>query len=317
MNNNNCIFRGLCCSLVSLLLSSILFIGTIETSAAQNKTTPSTTPTIGIALGAGGANGLAHILMLEVLDDLHIKPHRITGSSIGAVIGALYASGMSARDIRALVEEFIISSDEKLFDELLNPDAMRWMNFIEVELGKGGLLSTEGFVKFLHKQLGDIKFEQLQIPLQIVASDLWERKQVVLQSGPVIPAINASMALPGVFDPVIIDDHVLVDGGLTNPVPFDLLLDECDIVIAIDVSGVRTRPDKNTPTFFETIFNSIKVMQSGILNAKMQYRQPDIYLAPEIVDVRTLEFYRAKQIFSQAQPAKKELRKRLEQILAK
>jgi NTE family protein len=272
-------------------------------------------PTVGIALGAGGANGLAHILMLEALDELSITPHRIAGSSIGAIIGALYASGMSGREIRELVEVFIISPGEHLVEELLNKDALRWVEFIEIDLGKGGLLNSEGFISFLYDTLKHDTFESLGIPLKVTAADLWTRSEVVLETGQLLPAIKASMALPGIFQPVVIDNRVLIDGGTVNPVPYDLLMADCDIVIGIDVSGERTRPDTLVPGYFETLFNSAKVMQQAIMTAKLHCREPAIYIAPRITDIRALEFYRAEQVFEQAGPARQELKQRLAQLL--
>lgn len=276
---------------------------------------PSATPRVGIALGAGGANGLAHILMLEVLDELGIQPHRIAGSSIGAIIGALYAAGMSATKIRGLVEQFIISPGEKLTQEMLERDALRWIEFIEIDLGHGGLLSSEGFIAFLYDTLHLDVFEELLIPLTVVAADLWERDQVVLDSGPLLPAIKASMALPGVFEPVVVDDRVLIDGGTVNPVPYDLLMGDCDIVIGIDASGLRTPPPDGEAGYFATIFASAKVMQQAIMTEKLSRQPPAIYIRPPVTDVRALEFYRAREVFEQAAPARDELKRRLTETL--
>jgi NTE family protein len=275
----------------------------------------SDTPTIGIALGAGGANGLAHILMLEALDEMHIRPHRIAGSSIGAIIGALYASGTSGRKIRELVEQFIISPEEKLTEELLNSETLRWIEFLEIDLGDGGLLSSEGFITYLYDTLQCDTFEELRIPLKVTAADLWKRTPVVLESGPLLPAIRASMALPGIFQPVMLDDRVLVDGGTVNPVPYDLLTAECDIVIGIDASGFRTPPPTQRPGYFETIFASAKVMQQAIMAEKLRRRKPAVYITPRVTDIRALEFYRAREVFEQAGPARDELQLRLSAIL--
>ena len=265
---------------------------------------------VGVALGGGGANGLAHILMLEAMDELGVKVSRVAGTSIGAIIGALYASGMKGAEIRALVEGFIVEPDEGLLQQLVSEDALRWVDFIEVELGNGGLLSADGFLSFMYEQIHRKSFEQLVIPLSVVAADLWAREQVLLESGDLLSAIKASMALPGVFQPVARDGRVLVDGGTFNPVPYDVLLDDCDIVVAIDVIGERTPPHGETG-YFETLFNSAKVMQAAIMQEKLRHRRPDVYLAPPIVDVRALEFYRAQDVFEQAGPAKQELKTRL------
>jgi NTE family protein len=289
-----------------------------EAAAAVSRDVPraDAAPTIGIALGGGGANGLAHISMLEVIDEMGIELHRVAGTSIGAIIGALYASGMSGADIRALVEGFILSSGDNVLERIVSEDALRWVDFIEVELGHGGLLSADGFLSFMYEKLHEQRFEALAIPLKVTAADLWSREPVVLESGDLLSAIKASMALPGVFEPVELDGRVLVDGGTVNPVPYDLLMDDCDIVIAIDVTGERTRPESGETGYFETLFNSVKVMQAAIMQEKLRQRAPDIYLSPPIVDVRALEFYRAEEVFRQAEPTRRELKQRLSSLLA-
>jgi NTE family protein len=286
----------------------------MQTHEPGNKTGKS--PTVGIALGAGGANGLAHILMLEALDEMSIRPHCISGSSIGAVIAALYASGKSGKEIREMIGKFIISPGEQIVQELLSNDAMRWVEFIEIELGHGGLMSSEGFISFLYENIKHDTFEDLEIPLKIVAADLWDRNQVVLESGELLPAIKASMALPGVFHPVLKDDRTLIDGGTVNPVPYDLLAAECDIVIAIDVIGKRSKPEGTTPSYFETVFNSAKVMQHAIMAEKRLRKEPDIYIAPQIVDIRALEFFSAETVFEQSAPARDDLKKQLAKLVA-
>jgi NTE family protein len=312
--------------LLSLLATSIPSAGFLRTAhadaskdpiTATSRSTDKTGARVGIALGAGGANGLAHILMLEVLDEMGIRPRHITGSSIGAIIGALYASGMTGKAIRELVEQFIISPDEPLVEQLSNRESLRWLEFIEVEFGNGGLLSSEGFIAYLYETLQYDTFEELKIPLTVVAADLWRREQIVLDSGELLPAVKASMALPGVFHPVKLDNSVLIDGGTVNPVPYDLLSEECDIVIGIDVSGERSTAETAIPGYFETLFSSVKVMQQTIMAEKLRRKQPDIYISPQIVDIRALEFYRAEQVFEQAKPAKKELQQKLGQLLAR
>jgi NTE family protein len=287
----------------------------LERQESKINTPKTDQPSVCVALGAGGANGLAHILMLEVMDELGVKPQRIAGSSIGAIIGALYAGGLSGRQIRNLVENFIVSPEETLVDEILDKDALRWIDFIEIELGKGGLLSSQDFISFLYDTLQKDTFKQLDIPLQVVAADLWNRKQVVLSSGPLLPAVKASMALPGVFQPVTIDNRVLIDGGTVNPVPYDLFTDECEIVVGIDVSGKRTRPKQLTPGYFETVFNTAKVMQQAVMNEKLKQKRPEIYIDTNIVDIRALEFYRAEEVFKQAQPARQSLKQQLNLLL--
>jgi NTE family protein len=273
------------------------------------------TPRIGIALGAGGAKGLAHIPMLETLDELGIKPHCIAGSSFGAVIGALYASGLSGRKIREFISGLIISENERWPEALLRKDVLKWIDFIDPEIGKGGLIGSDSFIHYLYKALNSTRLEELSIPLKIVAADLWKREQIVLDSGDLPSAIKASMALPGLFSPVLLNGRLLVDGGTINPVPYDLLLDECDVVVAIDVMGRSSYSAITTPSFFETIFNSIHVLQQGIVNEKLQRHRPHIYIKPDIVDVRVLDFFEAETIYRQAEPAREQLRRELIALL--
>jgi len=270
---------------------------------------------IGLALGAGGANGLAHIEILEVLDNMNLRPHRIAGSSIGAVIGAMFASGMSAADIRELVNKAFVADDKDLVSALLSEQATNWLEFVELEVGNGGLLDSQRILSHFYRSIKTSTFEDLVIRLDIVAGDLWEKKQVVLNNGSLLPAVQASMAIPGIFEPVKIGDQVLIDGGTVNPVPWDLLFEDCDIVIAVDVSGVRSRPKSGDTGYFEILFNSVKVMQSSIVNEKMRYRKPDIFIAPQIRDIRALEFYNAAAVFEQAKPAKEQFENELRALL--
>jgi len=271
---------------------------------------------VGIALGGGGARGLAHVLMLEALEELGIKPYRIAGTSIGAVIGALYAAGLSSRDIRKAIGRLVVSEKETWLQALLKQDVSKWIEFIDPDLGRGGLIDTENFIRFLHNTIKHTRFEELKIPLKIVAADFWQREPVVFDSGPLLPAIKASMALPGLFTPVVHNGRALVDGGLVNPVPYDLLIPDCRITIAIDVRGTRVPNGKLRPTYFETTFNSIQIMQEAIVNEKLKHQPPDIYIKPELKDIRVLEFYKSDEIYRQAAPAKKELKRKLEKLLA-
>ena len=263
---------------------------------------------IGLALGGGGARGLAHIPMLEVLDELELRPHRIAGTSIGSVMGVLYASGMTGRDIRALVDRLTVSGDEFWLGSLFREDVGRWWDFLDLRLGGGGLVDTDAFVGFLEETIGVTGFDQLQIPLRVVATDLWESEQVVFESGALRPAIQASIAIPGLFSPVEHRGRVLVDGGLVNPVPYDLLFDDCDLVIAVDVGGVRSPSSGEEPGYFETLFSTMQVMQASILQAKMEQRPPDVYIRPEIENIRVLEFNRVNEIYAQSDSARQNLK---------
>jgi len=266
---------------------------------------------IGLALGGGGARGLAHVPMLEVLDDLGMRPHRIAGTSIGAVLGALYASGMSGRQIRDLIDRLTVSRDESWLGALFKEDVAHWWRLIEMQLGHGGLVDTKGFAGFIGDILGVAHFEGLGIPLKVVATDFWESRQVVFEAGDLLPALQATIAIPGLFSPVHHRGRVLVDGGLVNPVPYDLLFDECDLVIAIDVAGRRHPKSPDGPGYFETVFHAMQIMQASIVREKMAVRPPHVYIHPELNDIRVLDFNRVDEIYDQALPARHALLKAL------
>ncbi|MCF8077601.1 MAG: patatin-like phospholipase family protein [Desulfotignum sp.] len=322
MSENGCTRRKFLGLMAASVPGISLVKGVGAAMAGETKNPAGTTevppdqPSIGVALGAGGANGLAHILMLEALDEMGIQVARIAGSSIGAIVGSLYAAGMSGKEIRDLVARFVLSDQEEPLSRFFDGRALEWINFVEIELGNGGLVSADGFLAFMSETLKKKAFEELDTPMHIVAGDLWNREQVVLASGDLVSAIKASMAIPGVFEPVRRDGRVLIDGGTCNPVPYDLLTDHCDIVIGIDVTGERTQPASGVPGYFETIFNSVKVMQASIMNEKRRHREPDIYISVPVVDIRALEFYRAREVFEQSNPAKEILKRQLKKAMA-
>jgi NTE family protein len=282
-----------------------------DSRSEKNRLEPRAQPKIGIALGAGGAKGIAHIPMLEALDELGVRPHRIAGSSIGAVIGAMYAAGLSGVEIKDKVARLAITKSDSVREVLSAGKIGKWMAMIDPDFGQGGVLDGDAILSGLRDDRICATFEELAIPLRVVATDFWERRAVVLGSGPLKPAVQASMALPGLFAPVELDGRVLIDGGTVDPVPYDLLFDSCDLVIAVDINRDRSEDPGSMPGYFDTVFGSIQILQQAIVERQLEIRAPDIYIKPDLEGFRTLEFYRADEIYQQAQPAKEELKRRL------
>lgn len=270
-------------------------------------------PSIGLALGGGGAKGLAHILVLEALDDLGIQPRVIAGTSIGAIIGAAYAAGMSGKEIRATVEQFFAKKDEKSFFSL--PDSVRWLDFIDPAFAGGGLLDSTDFIDWLGEVLPTRNFSGLKIPLKVVAADLMSGREVIFESGALLPAVKASMAVPGVFPPVEIKGHTLVDGGLANPLPFDRVQDECDIAIAVDVSGSRELENDESLSSIGVLLQSFSVMSNNILIEKLKQHKPAVFVQPDIRNVKIMEFFKAREVFEQSRPARAKFIKDLENAM--
>ena len=270
---------------------------------------------IGLALGAGGARGLAHITFLEVFEELGIKPSIISGNSIGAIVGAPYAAGLSAKELKEAVNELVFSKKIKFWEIHKKSDIVKMFNFIDPDYSVGGMIKGEKMIKFLHDHMKVDKFEDLQIPLKIVATNYWDKEEVVFEKGDLLQAIKASYSLPGMFTPVKINNTLLMDGGMVNPLPYDLIKNECDITVAIDVSAKKINSEDYVPPAYEVLFSAFQIMQNSIVHEKFKQSQPDILIKTSIEDVRIHEFTKAESIFKQAAKSKDELKQKLEIIL--
>ena len=276
------------------------------------------TPTIGLALGGGSARGLAHVLMLEALDELGLTPVAMAGTSIGSIVGSAYAAGLSAKQIRAHFEE--------LFDSRSAPFKRmreRWPGSL-LELWNPltpALVNGETFFQMMLPDGVPQTFEELKIPLAIVATDFYSQDEVVLRRGRLIPAIAASSALPSLITPVEIDGRILIDGGYVNPTPFDLVRGKADITIGVDVTGA-TQPRSDgkggtkLPGSLETWIGATQITFHSIVREKLRIEAPDIMIRPNVGGYTTLDFYKFREIFAASEPAKDELKRALEVKMA-
>jgi len=291
---------------------------TLPSTALQPRkpTLPATRPTIALALGGGGARGLAHILMLEVFDELGLKPKVIAGTSIGALFGAAYASGHSARLIKAHTEE-VLSQRFGLTRYLLSARSEPVQRFLNILPIRSSLLKPELLLDHMLPSKVARDFAHLAIPLKVVATDFYAQEQIVLESGDLRSAVAASMALPALFTPVTRDGRVLMDGGLVNPLPFDVLKGDADITVAIDVSGAALGPgSQSQPSAFSALVSSSQILQRSIVREKLKAQQPDIYIDVEVDEFHVLEFHRFKQVMTAAGQAKDQFKRQLERVLA-
>ncbi|MGE4489295.1 MAG: patatin-like phospholipase family protein [Kiritimatiellales bacterium] len=266
---------------------------------------------IGLALGGGGARGLAHIHVLEVLDELGVRPHRIAGTSIGALLGALYASGLSGREIRDIICAWQPPRPEKRGGLLDRHDLRRWASLIDPSFGRSGLLKGEKVIRFLAETIRCTTFEKLEIPLYVTAADFGDASEVVFKSGDLLSAVRASIAIPGVFTPVERNGRLLLDGGVVNPLPYNLLQKECDLVIAVDVGGVREVDEKHRPTFFDTIIGGFEIMEASMIRYRVAANPPDIYLQPALKRIGLMDFHKSEQILEQSASIRAELQTQL------
>ena len=271
--------------------------------------------TVALALGGGGARGLAHIAVLETLDEMGIRPVAIAGTSIGALLGAPYAAGMTGAELRRHVTA--LSRDRaSLFGKLIAARAGGGIgSLIASGLRSASLIDAEKFcAQFLPDRVPD-RFGALQIPLTVIASDLHARREAAISSGPLRSAVAASMAIPGLSRPVVFEGRVMVDGGATNPLPFDRLRGLADIVIAVDVAGPAADACTDMPDSIECYLGTILVMAQTIIDEKVKHGGPDIVLRPNVGIFRALDFLRASAILRAAEPVKAELREKLTALL--
>jgi NTE family protein len=273
---------------------------------------------VGIALGGGGVRGLAHISILQVLDDLQIRPAIISGTSIGAIVGSLYASGISAAEIREDIERRLILKNDSWRDVIeKREDLLKWVYAFKPDFSASGLIKVQGILNFLLDEIKVSTFEDLEIPLLVVATDYWSAEEVIFETGELLPAIQASMAVPGVFSPVSVGGRIMVDGGAVNLVPYDLLVGRVDCVIAVNVSRMRFSSGPEIPNALESVLGTFDIMHATMLADKLERLKPDIYVWPQIHEVRMFDFGKVEEVFAQASQAAEELRKELLQVLRK
>lgn len=268
-------------------------------------------PRIGLALGGGSARGLAHIPMLEVFDELGLKPTIIAGCSIGALIGAGYASGMSAAEIRARAEmllknrfqamRYVFGSKRTKLRDIL---ALKSLASLQI---KGEKLVGLAFPDNLPENI-----EDMHIPFKVVTTDVDAREEHVISSGRLVTAVAASLAIPGVILGPRIDGRVHVDGGVTNPVPFNHVRGHCDIIVAIDVTGRPRPPVRMHHSNRELAVSSLLIMFHQVAKLRRAANPPDIYIEPAIAGFRGVDFFKLNELFEAAQPAKEQLKRALD-----
>ena len=181
-----------------------------------------TRPIIGLALGSGSARGWAHIGVINELEQISVVPDIICGTSIGALVGGIYLAGQL----------------DTLRDWLLQLERKEIIKYLDIRLlSGGGFVEGTRLMEFFHRQIGDLNIEDLPKPYTCVATDLESGREIWFQKGPLLDAIRASIALPGIFTPVHLNDRWLVDGGLVNPVPVSLCRAlGAELVIAVNLN---------------------------------------------------------------------------------
>jgi NTE family protein len=296
---------------------------------------------VGLTLGSGGAKGIAHIAVIEYLEELKIPIHYISGSSIGSVIGAVYSYG-KLNEFKNAVLSLTKKDVRSLFDPVLP---------------RSGLLRGADAMKFIGKFIPeDVMIEDLKIPLSIVATDFLTGKAVVFKSGNLLDAVRASLSIPGIFIPVKFKDTFLIDGGVADPLPVNVVRDMgANLTVAVNLHpGLKKRsiekifkknkPEKSIgvdskfikiveekdkpgsgisksgifstvehflgldekndmPNIFEVIMQSVDIMEYVNTMYTLQANPPTVLIEPQLLDTGTMDFFKAGNILIEGKAA--------------
>ena len=269
---------------------------------------------IGLALGGGAARGIAHIPLLEAFDELGVVPTKMAGTSIGALVGASYASGLSGAKIRAHTKSVLDNKmdaarhlfknpEGSLFD-LVNFSFRRPTQVDGLHLTKVSL--PEGVVENL---------EDTKIDFSVTATDFYGQDEVTIRTGPLRQAVAASIAIPGIIQAPDIDGRLLIDGAMVNPVPMDHVCDDVDILVAIDVTGCQVQKDGKRPGYTDLALGMMQIMQHNITRLHCEKYNPDIYLAPPVNPFRAYDFLKADEILAAGDAVKDQFKRDLARLL--
>ncbi|MEO0543654.1 MAG: patatin-like phospholipase family protein [Pseudomonadota bacterium] len=279
-------------------------------SSALQHQSSSSTPTVALALGGGGARGFAHIHVLEALDDLGIRPSIISGSSIGSLMGAAYASGMTGQELHEYTLA-LVGNRKEVLSKFWQTRPAKFSDIVDGGF-RFGQFNVEKITKaFLPEQI-KATLEELEIPLLVTATDFYGHSCTYFDSGDLHSAIGASSAIPAVFKPVTRNGRVYIDGGIFNPVPYDILEGKADIVIGVDVIGGPVGDEAKSPTAIESLYGSSQLMMQSIMQLKLAQSPPDVYVRPPVSSFRVMDFFKAKLILEATKSIKEDFKYKLE-----
>lgn len=251
---------------------------------------------IGLALSGGSTHGAAHIGVLQVLEREGIKPSFVTGTSAGALVGSAYCAGIPVEEINKMLL------------------GMNWPTLLKPALVRPlSLFDTTPMEDYLRKNVGDCDFKDLKIPFAVIACDIMTGERVVIDSGPLAPAVRASAAIPGLFSPVEMNGHLLVDGGTVDNFPVEQVKAMgADYIIGVNLSRSQSTPNRPTNPF-EVFMNMINIMQSR--GAVADKDECDCYIRPNTVSFSRWSFSNSDKIlqagFVAAEAALPQLKKDL------
>ncbi|MFC3095690.1 patatin-like phospholipase RssA [Alteromonas sediminis] len=294
---------------------------------------------VGLALGAGAARGWTHIGVIEALQEMGLRIDMVAGCSIGAYVGAAYASGKLPE-----LKEWACSLTE-----------WQTLSLMGVGLKRGGLASGQKVFDKLANDFCAPTFEDMDLPFAVVATDLYSGRERSFKSGPIGDSIKASCAIPGLFSPVLHDDRWLVDGAVVNPVPVNLCRQlGADFIIAVNLSS-DFRPQRSaavskkheesqkhtddffsksqnvirqwfspqsnksekptqadSPGVFSVMSSSLEILQARVTRSRLAGEPPDLLIEPRLDNVGLMEFHRANELVESGYATVKRLQEHIE-----
>jgi len=237
---------------------------------------------IGLALSGGAVLGIAHLGVIKVLEENHIPIDLIAGTSAGSLVGALLAAGYSSDEMFRMIK------------------SLSWGKLSKLTIPKMGLLNSKLLGRFLESELGRIDIADLPKPFAAVAVDLTSGKQVILREGPVSEAVRASCAIPGIFTPLVREKQVLVDGGVLNFLPTDVVRNMgADYVIAVKLTP-SIKNKKPPESIFQILLNSF---QLGIAQIAEHAPDGDVTIIPDLTGLNPHDFKQAETLFQRGYDA--------------
>ena len=291
-------------------------------------------PRIGLALGSGSARGWAHIGAIRALEERGVKPDLICGTSIGALVGAVYASGQLDQ-LESWVTGLAWTQVVRLMD-------LTW---------KGGLIRGQRLFNLFRATFRDRELAELDIPFGAIATELGTGREIWLRQGKLFDVVRASIATPGLFTPVIYNGSVLVDGGLVNPVPVSMCRAlGAEIVIAVDLSWGKLGPYRNLgrelpppapepsrwlerlrpgrlggvraqggepviPSIFEVFSTALDIVEQRVARSRLSGEPADVLITPLLPNFGTMEYHRAKEAIAEGRAAVERMMPLIQQII--
>ena len=322
-------FHFLLIALFNLLYCPIVLAqSTTVATAPVSVATTKPAPKICVVLSGGGARGFAHVGVLRYLEEHHIPVHCIAGTSMGAVVGGLYASGLSADEIDKRINEINLGDvaldivDRRKLTQTLREDDEKFPINATFGINKNGItlplgaIQANQFLQLLQNLTShippDIAFDHLPIPFRAVATDLENGNMVVFDRGSLHTAIRASMAAPGVFAPVEINGRLLTDGGLVRNLPVDIARSMgADIVIAVNI-GTPLLPRDDLQSFLNVSKQMMNILtEQNVVEQKKSLHSSDILIDPDLGDISFMDFTRAKDASDIGYKAAQQLQEQL------